>query len=449
MQKHIQISEVMNTYPTSQMKIIGPCRNQIEMQFNALDMLLPPGHLARNIWQFIENMNTRPCFDYVNTFAGCDGRPTTSPKILLAVWVYSILDGNCSARKLEVLCKSHDAYKWIVGGAPVNRKMLADFRSKNTSKFEELLTNCLAVMLKSGLINDVDFAQDGTRIKANAGISSFKKESSLVKLKTEIKEYIKSLQDDDTGITYERREKEKKIRIERERLERVEEALKMLEVEKEVKKENGEKNNDRVSEEDLQKVRASITDPCVRKMKMGDGGFRLAYNVQFATGLDSRVIFGVDVVNSLDPGTAPRLMAQVHSRLAKLNMFAPKNWIGDGAYSGKDDLNVVAALFPNCRYYAPPQGCTVEQAKKHRKKDSEAVKKWRDMIDTPETKEIYKKRCSTAEFSNAQVKNFGFREFLVRGIVKAKGMALLHALAQNISRYFDLNNKKQISSYLI
>lgn len=178
---------------------------------------------------------------------------------------------------------------------------------------------------------------------------------------------------------------------------------------------------------------------------MGDGGFRLAYNVQFATGLDSRVIFGVDVVNSLDPGTAPRLMAQVHSRLTKLNMLAPKNWIGDGAYSGKDDLNAAAELFPNCRYYAPPQGCDAEKAKKHRKKDSEAIKKWRDMIDTPETKEIYKKRCSTAEFSNAQVKNFGFREFLVRGIIKAKGMALLHAFAQNVSRYFDLYCKKQDS----
>lgn len=105
---------------------------------------------------------------------------------------------------------------------------------------------------------------------------------------------------------------------------------------------------------------------------------------------------------------------------------------------------MVAELFPNCRYYAPPQGCTVEQAKKHRKKDSEAIKKWRDMIDTPLTKEIYKKRCSTAEFSNAQVKNFGFREFLVRGIVKARGMAFLHALAQNCLRYFDLLRKKEV-----
>ena len=52
----------------NQMKVIGPCRNQMEMQFNALEMLLPADHLARGIWQFVENMDTRPCFDYVHTF---------------------------------------------------------------------------------------------------------------------------------------------------------------------------------------------------------------------------------------------------------------------------------------------------------------------------------------------------------------------------------------------
>jgi hypothetical protein len=46
-------------------------------------------------------------------------------------------------------------------------------------------------------------------------------------------------------------------------------------------------------------------------MKMGDGGYRLSFNVQFATGTKSRVIFGVDVVNMLDPGTSPTMMQKV------------------------------------------------------------------------------------------------------------------------------------------
>lgn len=434
----------MNNMPhsnISKMKLIGPCRTQFEMQISDLETLLPPEHLARSVWEFVEAMDTRPCFSYVNTFEGYPGRPMTSPKILFALWLYSILDGNSSARKLEELCKNHNAYKWIAGGAPINRTMLAEFRSKNPIKFEDLLTNCLAVMVKAGLIDDKDFAQDGTRIKANAGNNSFRREDSLQKLREKIKVYIKQLIDSENE--YDKRTKEKKQAVAQDRLRRIEEALDTLEKEKELKKENTKKNHNKPpSDDELKEIRASTTDPVVRRMKMGDSGFRLAYNIQFATGLDSRVIYGVDVVTTLDPGTSPSMIAKVRSRLAKLNMPFPENWIGDSAYSGAEDINAIAEMFPSCRYYAPPQ--TTKDPKKHRKTDSEAVKKWRDMIDTDETKNIYKKRCSTAEFSNAQIKNFGLREFLVRGIEKVKGMTTLHVIAQNLSRYFNIIKQRKV-----
>jgi len=423
-------------------KIINPCRDQMEMQFDYLDSLLPHDHLARSIWDFVEKMDISPCFSHISTFIGREGRSTTSPKILLALWLYSILDGNSSARKLEILCKNHNAYKWIVGGAPINRTQLAEFRSNDPMKFEDLLTNCLAVMLKAGLIKDTDFSQDGTRIKANAGLSSFRKEESLLKLKEEISAYIKQLSTEESTNGYERREKEKKAALAIDRLKRIDEALDTLKREREIKKENSKKNHEQITETDLANVRASMTDPVVRKMKMGDGGYRLAYNTQFATGMDSMVIYGVDIVTTLDQGTASRMMAKVHSRLTKLGMLLPKNWIGDAAYSGKDDINAAAELFPNCRYFAPPQGCKEEEAKKHKKTDSEAIKKWRDQIGSDDVKKMYKKRSSTAEFSNAQIKNHGLKEFRVRGLLKVKGMALLHAIAQNLNRYFDLLRKQ-------
>lgn len=429
-------------WQTANLKLIGPCRDQMQMLCSALDLLLPPEHLARAVWAFVEAMDTRPCFSYVNSFIGCTGRPTTSPKILLAVWIYSILEGNCSARKLEELCKNHNAYKWIVGEAPINRTMLAEFRSKDPMKFEDLLTNCLAVMLKTGLINDQDFSQDGTRIKADAGLGSFKREESLEKLKEEILNYIKHLCTLSSENEYQERTMRRKKQIAKDRLERVEEALRILDIEREIKTHNSKKNhNGTPSQEVLKEVRASTTDPVVRKMKMGDGGFRLAYNVQLATGLDSRVVYGVDVVTTLDPGTASRMMAKVHSRMNKLNMQPPKNWVVDAAYSGAEDINCVSDLFPNCRYYASPQYLKNGDPKKYKRGDSEAVKKWRDSIGTEEVNELYKKRCSTAEFSNAQLKNCGLRQFLVRGLAKVKGMTLLHVIALNVSRYLDLSSK--------
>jgi len=76
------------------------------------------------------------------------------------------------------------------------------------------------------------------------------------------------------------------------------------------------------------------------------------------------------------------------------------------------------------------------------KSDSEAVRRWRESIDTPEIKEIYKKRCSTAEFSNMHAKNQALESFFVRGLIKVREMATLHAIAQNCSRYLDLLKQK-------
>ena len=404
-------------------------------------MIIPEDHLARSIWAFVDAMDTNACYWEIKTFNWEPGRPTTCPKILLTLWLYSVLDGNISSRKLECLCKNHNAYKWIAGGAPINRTMLSDFRTKNPMIFEDLLTSCLAVMYKEELISDEDFSQDGTRVKGSAGFNSYKTEETLEKLKNEIKDYILSL----TIDNYENKKRINLVRIANERLNRVEAALKTIKKEKEIKKENGKKNHNKVTQEDLDNVRASTVDPAIRKMKMGDGGFRLAYNIQFATGLESRVIFGVDTVTHLDPGSSAKMIAIVSSRLSIIGMNSPKRWVGDSAYSSASDLNLVSDMFPDLYYYAPPQVNKGQDPKKNKKTDTQAIIQWREKIDTKEANELYKKRCSTAEFSNAQVKNHGLKEFLVRGIEKVKSMSILHAISHNILRCFDLRakNKKQ------
>lgn len=421
-------------------KTRGPVRNQLEMQFSCLDMLIPEDHPVRNIWDFIQEMDTRSCFDKIKSFIGCQGRSTTNPNILLTLWIYSLMDGNASARKLEELCKNHNVYKWIAGGAPINRTMLADFRSHDLFKFEDLLVSCLAVMLKHGVIKDEDFAQDGTRVKANAGFNSFRREDSLEKLEAELKTYIKQLEEEAKASesNYERRQKERKQQYAIEKRERVQKALDELKSAREVRVENAQKNHEKLEKEDLNNVRASVTEPEVRKMKMGDGGFRLAYNVQFATGLDSRVIYGVDVVNTLDPGTAPWMIGKVNSLLQRLKMRTIRYWFGDSAYSSKEDVETVAELYPEVTYYGPPKVRKGIDPKKYVKNDSESVKRWRDLIGNEKIEELYKKRCSTAEFSNAQTKNHGFKEFLVRGHEKVKGATILQAIAHNIQRFLAL-----------
>ena len=49
-----------------------------------------------------------------------------------------------------------------------------------------------------------------------------------------------------------------------------------------------------------------------------------------------------------------------------------------------------------------------------------------------EAKEIYKQRGATAECANAQARNRGLTQFLVRGVEKVKTIALWHALTHNM-----------------
>ena len=176
---------------------------------------------------------------------------------------------------------------------------------------------------------------------------------------------------------------------------------------------------------------------------MGDGGFRLAHNVQFATGTDSRTIIGVLVSNTADPGTLAPMMEQVHKRLDKVKLLFPKYWLADSAYSGANDITQAGALFPDCKITAPTKEKNIKKVKILRKNDSEQVKKWREYLDTEEFTEVYKKRCSASEFSNMVTKERGFERLRVRGTVKVLSQSLLYAIMHNMMRFWDLLNNKE------
>lgn len=116
-----------NSSFSRQYKLRRPCRTQIEFKMMPLDDLISLDHKARIIWDFVDEMDMKVCFSAIKSYDISDGRPATDPKILLALWIYSILDGNASARKLEELTQNHKAYLWICGGVTVNRTLLAEF----------------------------------------------------------------------------------------------------------------------------------------------------------------------------------------------------------------------------------------------------------------------------------------------------------------------------------
>lgn len=412
-------------------RLLEPNRLQIEMRACDLESLLAADHRARLVWGYVERQNLSKLFEAVKARGSNAGRSAIDPRILFALWLYATLQGVGSGREVARLSQEHDAYRWICGGVSINYHALNDFRSANEALMDELLTDNVAALAAAGAISLERVAQDGMRVRAAAGAASFRRKASLQQHLNDAGELVRTLKEQaksDPGQA-KRRELSAKLRAAEEREERIRQALEQLPEVAKAKKRNGGKEED---------ARASTTDPDARVMKMADGGFRPAVNVQFATTCNEQVIVGMDVVNAgSDMAQLAPMIEQVQQRLGQ----TPEQWLVDGGFPSHDQLDAastkttVYAPVPESRAQNNEQGKPVQNDKHERKPgDSEAVAQWRRRMASDEAAEIYKLRAATAECVNAQARNRGLLRMPVRGMAKIKAVVGLFVLAHNLLR---------------
>ncbi len=269
-------------------------RTQAEMRIASLDQLLPPDHEVRVVWDYVYKLDLKVLLQEIKAVPGHPGRDATDPRILLALWMHATVDGIGSARTLDILCVEHIAYEWLCGGVSLNYHTLADFRSQHTAVLDQLLTDSVATLLHENLITLKQVAQDGMRVRANAGASSFRREPSLMTCLEEAKTQVEALKNqlDEDSQAASRRQQAARMRAASERQKRIEQALaeraQLVDKREQQRVEKGVKFNPAT-------LRTSTTDPEATRMKMPDGGTRPAFNVQFATTVEGGVIVGVDV----------------------------------------------------------------------------------------------------------------------------------------------------------
>ena len=294
-----------------------PQRHQVEMRCVCLDQLLTPDHEVRVVWKFVEGCDLSPLLQQVRAVEGRPGRPANDPRILLGLWLYATIDGVGSAREVDRLCREHLAYEWLCGGVSMNYHDLADFRTQHGEVLDQLLTDHVAALMHTELIDLNRVAQDGMRIRASAGASSFRRQPTLERCQEEARAQVQALrtqvEDDPTAVS--RRQQKARERAARERQERIEQALaeraQLAELREQQKQEKGAKY-------EPEKLRTSTTDPEARRMKMPDGGTRPGYNVQFSTTTADGVIVGVDVTNSGgDGGQLAPMIEQIDERFGQ------------------------------------------------------------------------------------------------------------------------------------
>lgn len=420
----------------SEARVIRPNRSQLQWDLMDLESLLPGDHRARMVWAFVEQMELGELYARIGSREGEAGRPAADPAVLLALWLYATVEGVGSARELDRLVERDVAYRWLAGGVPVNYHGLADFRIGHEVLLDRLLSESVAALLSAGLVELDEVLADGTKIAASASKGSFGAEARIGKAERKVAERITRLKreiDGDPGASSRRRQAAQE-RAAREIAERAAKAKATLErLRKE--KENRAKTH---SSEEAKKgdPKVSLSDPEARQMRFADGAVRAAYNIQIAA-TGNGVVLAVQASDRRnDTGSAVPIVEDIERRYGR----RPDRLIIDGKYATQADIVGLAGHEKGeVLVYSPPpeerddvKPDTLRRRNAKRAREPQALKDWRERMATPEGALIYARR-RRIELVNAHLKNRGMGRITLRGLVKARIVALLQAIAHNIT----------------
>jgi transposase len=311
------------------LKLRGPNREQLKVVTIDVDQLIPLTHKARAIWYLTEKMDLSAFFVGLTSVVGGRGRRPWHPRLLLSVWIYALSEGITASREIERLMEWEPGLMWLSAIEPVNHTSLNDFRKSKKEALDEVFTQLLVMLEGEGLVDLERMMLDGTKVAAQAGRDTFRREKTLQKRLEEAREVVRRLgkqgESEAQGLRQAAQE-----RAAREQERRLEQAVKEMESLQGEKKTEAEKAG----------VRVSLSDPEARIMKHGDGAIGPAYNVQISTDAKEKVIVGMQVNQC--SGDAPALekaLEDVQERMGR----APQQVVVDGGYTSKDNIILAEA----------------------------------------------------------------------------------------------------------
>lgn len=404
------------------------------IKYECADDLIPVGHKARLVWDVVSKLDLSDFQASIKAREGTCGRDATDPALLISLWLYATIRGVGSARELDRLCKESRPYQWLCGGVSLNHHTLSDFRVGFGKELDQLLSQMIAALVSQKLVKVYRIAQDGLRVRACAGSASFKTEAGLARLREESEKHVAELkallEAPGQSASLSAKQKAARQRAAREKQERLEKAMELMPELKERKERERKKRKKAQPDE----ARVSTTDPEARVMKMANGGFNPAVNVQMAVDTQSRAIVGVDVTDSgVDSGQAEAMREQVERRSGQKVV----EHLMDGGYLSLEEIE--RAEGQGVVPFVPPKPARKKDkrasAYEPRPEDSEEIRRWRVRMGSEQGKEMSKLRSSTIETVNADARARGMTRLLVRGLCKGRCVALWFALAYNVMHF--------------
>jgi transposase len=461
-----------------------------------IEKFIGPDHPARGIWAMVEQLDLSALEEKVRSVEGHAGQSSLNPRLLMALWIYGYSEGISSARELSRMCGYEPGCQWLAATQEVNYHTLSDFRVEHKKELDRIFVQILGLLSAEGLIEMKRITQDGTKIKAHASSKSFRRGPRIREHLQMARKHVEAMNIPETAELSARMIEARK-RAEREKQQRLKEALEELE------------KLQQTVDKDPEKIRVSETDPQARVMKQPNGGFAPSYNMQICTDAAHGLIVAVDVTQT---GNDYDQLVPGLERVEANTGQTPEQILVDGGYTTKHsnieamaqrgvDLNgpvgeknseasykqrgITAEFYPDrftydvftdmytCpagqslkptgvsqrdggtehRYQARETDCQSCQFRNQccpksssrmivRKIHSPAVEAFHAKMKTDPARQLYRTRAQIAEFPHAWIKEkLRVRQFQLRGLIKVGVEALWVCLTYNIQQWLRLSWK--------
>jgi transposase len=475
-------------------------RQQTIMAEIYVEELIDPNHKARAIWELVGKMDLSQFLEPLRTTVGDAGRAAWDPRLLVSLWVYAYSEAISSAREIERVMQWEPGMQWLAGLGKINHHTLSDFRVEHKQALDELFTQLLALLEGAGIVSLEQMMHDGSKIRAQAGADTFRREKSLRERLEQARQAVAKLGDPQGEAPDRDRQQAARERALKERAKVLEAALEELKTLQAEKK----------KEEEKAQVRVSLTEPEARLMKHGDQAIAPSYNAQISTEASHKIIVGVHL--SQCSSDAPSLLPAIQEVEKNLGE-APQQVVVDGGYTYRDNIVECAAqkidlvgsmadpqersaaamkghgiaaefapsqfrILENGEGLECPGGCQLATLRLNRKRgdlyqqyraegkdclacryqpqccpnhaeqgrivsirleERSEIGEFRQKMATEEYRKIYRRRGEVAEFPNAWIKEkLGLRKFRVRGMAKAGSELTWACLTYNIMQWVRL-----------
>lgn len=140
---------------------------------------LPEDHLVWFVLEVVKNVDVT-AFESKSRLGGV-GRAPFDPRMMLALLLYGYSTGQRSSRQLERLCGQDVAFRVITGNQTVDHATISRFRVTHENAMKDVFVGVLAMCAAEGMVRLGVVAIDGTKIDANASLSSNMTEERLLK----------------------------------------------------------------------------------------------------------------------------------------------------------------------------------------------------------------------------------------------------------------------------